>query len=52
MTPSDPPRRGELWRANLEPTRGDEMRKTRPVIVLSVNEIGRLRLRIVVPLTE
>lgn len=52
MTTSPDPVRGEIWRADLEPTRGDEIRKTRPVVVMSDDRIGRLRLRIVVPITE
>jgi mRNA interferase MazF len=46
------PRRGEVWRVDLEPTRGDEMRKTRPAVVLSADTIGKLRLRIIVPITD
>ncbi len=45
------PQRGEIWLADLEPTRGSEMQKTRPVIVLSANSIRKLPVRIVVPLT-
>ncbi len=51
MDPHEP-LRGEAWWANLEPTRGDEIRKTRPVVVMSNDHIGRLRLRIVVPITD
>lgn len=49
---SEGPQRGEIWRADLDPARGDEMRKTRPVVIMSVLGVGRLRLRIVVPITE
>lgn len=45
------PRRGEIWMANLEPTRGSELQKTRPVVVLSSNSIRALPVRIVVPIT-
>ena len=45
------PRRGEVWRVDLEPTRGAEMQKTRPAIVLSRAGVGRLPLRLIVPLT-
>lgn len=45
------PRRGEVWRVDLEPTRGAEMQKIRPAVVLSSNRLGRLPLRLVVPLT-
>jgi mRNA interferase MazF len=46
------PKRGEIWWVDLEPTRGDEIRKTRPAVVVSADTIGRLRLRIVVPITD
>jgi mRNA interferase MazF len=46
------PQRGEVWRADLEPTRGDEIRKVRPVVILSDDGIGKLRLRIIVPVTD
>lgn len=36
------PKRGEIWIANLDPTLGTEIRKTRPVIVISSDEIGIL----------
>ena len=45
------PRRGEVWWVDLEPTRGAEMQKTRPAVVLSSTRLGRLPLRLVVPLT-
>lgn len=34
------PKRGEIWRVELNPTRGAEMQKTRPVIVLSPAGVG------------
>lgn len=45
-------RRGEVWRINLDPTIGAEIRKTRPVIVVNNDEIGILPLKIVVPITD
>ena len=45
------PQRGEVWRVQLDTTLGDEMGKTRPAVVMNVAEVGRLALRIVVPLT-
>ncbi len=45
------PKRGEIWWVDLEPTRGAEMRKTRPSVVLNSDRLGRLPLRLVVPLT-
>lgn len=44
--------RGEVWRINLDPTIGSEIRKTRPVIVVNDNTIGVLPLKIVVPITD
>ncbi len=46
------PKRGEIWLVDLNPTRGAEIRKTRPVVVVSSNEIGVLSIRLVAPITE
>ena len=43
---------GELYWVNLAPTMGDEIRKTRPVIVLNGGHEKHLRLAIVVPITS
>lgn len=48
---SDEPRRGEVWRVQFNPTRGDEIQKTRPAVVVSVDGLRGLHLRLVVPLT-
>ncbi len=45
------PKRGELWLVDLEPTRGSEMQKIRPAVVVSANSIRALPVRVVVPLT-
>lgn len=45
--------RGEIWWINLDPTLGREIRKRRPCVVLTANEINRLRATpIVVPLSS
>jgi mRNA interferase MazF len=44
--------RGEVWRINLDPTVGSEIKKTRPVVIISSDVIGILPLRVIVPLTE
>jgi len=44
-------KRGEIWRINLDPSIGAEIRKTRPALILSVDAIGALPLRVVVPIT-
>jgi mRNA interferase MazF len=44
--------RGEIWWVNLDPTVGGEIKKRRPCVVLSANEINRLRATpVVVPLS-
>ena len=45
------PRRGEIWWIDFNPHKGSEMNKVRPAVVLSVNGIGKLPVRIVVPIT-
>lgn len=49
---SSQPKRGEIWRVQFDPTRGDEIQKTRPAIVISANGLEGLRLRLVVPITS
>ena len=44
--------RGEIWWVNLDPTRGAEIRKQRPCVVISANAINRWRATpVVVPLS-
>lgn len=45
--------RGEVWDADLNPTRGHEQAGTRPVLVLSVDELnkGPAELAIVIPIS-
>lgn len=44
--------RCEVWLINLDPTIGAEIKKTRPVVIVSSDTIGILPLRLVVPLTD
>lgn len=46
------PRRGEIWLVDFDPSVGAEQRKLRPAVVLSLTSIGKLPLRIVVPVTS
>ena len=46
------PRRGEIWRVDFDPAAGAEIRKHRPALVISVDTIGRLPLRMIVPITD
>jgi mRNA interferase MazF len=45
-------KRGEIWLVNLDPTIGAEIKKSRPAIVINNDELGRLPLRVIVPITE
>jgi mRNA interferase MazF len=46
------PRRGEVWRVNLEPTVGAEIQKDfRPVLVLNRNGDGEPGIRLCAPIT-
>jgi mRNA interferase MazF len=46
------PRRDEVWLVSLDPTHGAEIRKTRPCLVVSPDEMNRhLQTVIVVPMT-
>ena len=53
-TQNTPPRpnRGEVWLLDMEPTRGSELRKQRPAVVISSDRMGRLPLRTIVPFTD
>jgi mRNA interferase MazF len=46
------PRRGEIWLVDLDPTRGSEIKKTRPVVIISLDDVGILPVRLVVPCTS
>jgi mRNA interferase MazF len=45
-------KRSEIWTVNLDPTLGAEIRKTRPVVVVSSDAVGELPIRLVAPITE
>jgi mRNA interferase MazF len=47
-----PKKRGEIWQVHFNPSIGAEIRKLRPAVVVSLDGIGRLPLRIVVPITD
>lgn len=45
-------RRGDIWLAALDPTVGSEIQKTRPVLIVSPDDLNaHLRLATIVPLT-
>ncbi len=46
------PQRGEIWEVELDPTRGSEMQKTRPAVVVSSPSLAHIPVRIIVPVTS
>lgn len=52
MVTAESIRRGDVFLVNLNPTRGSEIQKTRPCVVMSPDELNEhLRTLIVAPLT-
>ena len=45
-------KQGEIWEIDLNPTRGAEIKKKRPAIIINDDAIGILPLRVIVPITE
>jgi mRNA interferase MazF len=52
MATAPRPQRGEIWLVRFDPSIGAEIRKLRPAVVVNLDSVGRLPLRIVVPLTD
>jgi mRNA interferase MazF len=44
------PKRGEIWLVDLNPTKGQEIQKTRPAVVISSNTYQAIALRIIIPI--
>jgi len=44
--------RGEIWLVNLDPTVGAEISKTRPALIVSDDNVGKLPLRVIAPITD
>jgi mRNA interferase MazF len=51
ITPNLKVERGDIWEIRFDPSEGDEIRKSHPAVVMNVPQAGRIRLRIVVPIT-
>ncbi|MGI5924063.1 MAG: type II toxin-antitoxin system PemK/MazF family toxin [Lentisphaeria bacterium] len=52
MDDGESPRRGEIWLVDFDPAAGSEIAKRRPAVVVNDDAVGRLPLRIVVPITD
>ncbi len=46
------PRYGEIWLIDLNPTKGSEIQKRRPALIVSVNGLGVLPVKLISPITE
>lgn len=44
--------RFDIWLVQLDPTKGSEIKKTRPCVVISPDEMSTLKTAIVVPMTS
>jgi len=45
-------KQNEIWLINLDPTVGAEIKKTRPAVIVSDDALGKLPLKIIVPITD
>ncbi len=45
-------KQNEIWLINLDPTVGAEIKKTRPAVIVNDNALGKLPLRVIVPITD
>jgi len=45
-------RQTEIWLTNLDPTMGAEIKKTRPALIVSEDDLGKLPLRVIAPITD
>jgi mRNA interferase MazF len=52
LTSNLTPVRGDVWRVEFDPVKGDEIRKSRPAIVISSDSLTPLKTKLVVPLTS
>jgi mRNA interferase MazF len=45
-------KQGEIWLLDLDPTIGAEIQKKRPAIIVNDDKLGKLPLKIIVPITD
>jgi len=45
-------KQGEIWLIDLDPSRGAEIRKTRPAVIVNDDSLGILPLKVIVPITD
>lgn len=42
----------EIWLIDLDPTKGAEIQKKRPAVIVNNNKLGKLPLKIIIPITD
>ena len=45
-------RQSEIWLIDLDPTKGAEIQKKRPAVIVNDNTLGKLPLKVIVPITD
>jgi mRNA interferase MazF len=45
-------KQSEIWLIDLDPTKGAEIQKKRPAIIVNDDRLGKLPLKIIVPVTD
>jgi mRNA interferase MazF len=45
-------KQSDIWLVSLDPTIGAEIKKTRPAIIVSDDSLGKLPLKIIIPVTD
>ena len=45
-------KQSEIWIIDLDPTKGAEIQKKRPAIIVNDDRLGKLPLKIIVPITD
>lgn len=45
-------KQNEIWLINLNPTLGAEIKKTRPALIVNDDLLGKLPLKVIVPITD
>lgn len=45
-------KQSEIWLVDLDPTKGAELQKKRPAIIVNDDRLGKLPLKIIVPITD
>ncbi|MCU0338965.1 MAG: type II toxin-antitoxin system PemK/MazF family toxin [Spirosomaceae bacterium] len=45
-------KQSEIWLIDLDPTKGAEIQKKRPAVIVNDDRLGKLPLKIIVPITD